>query len=442
MKINSFISNHIVRSLTLLFLLVCFPLTSSAAKLIYTFQIGSFSDIEDARKQFDATAKLLHENETDHLRIEKIGPFYSVRLGKFTDRDEAEKFLLPIKHRLKEHLLMEAYYKENRIKRLYKPEMTNMPLTERKPVTSRISATSISQDNKTEGHVTNKKVRALLAEESIYTFQMGSFNRIEDAGKLFEATAKVLREKETDHLRIEKIGRFYTVRLGKFTKRYEAEKFFQPIKDRIADSLLMEAYYREERIQKSYHLNTASLSQTEEKPLTRPASVVRSPQDAEKEENKVTEKVQATPAEEHVMTISRMVKENKYKEALEFIQPKLAEHPDAAEMHGWYGSILLKMGQPEEAIQYLRKAARLSPDVSDYHNGIGYCLFYLNNYHDAVSAFSNAVSINPSYVDALAGLGVSYSKLGQKEKAMDVYVKLRNIDGNSASKLLQIINRT
>ena len=74
---------QVVRFLILLLLFFCFPLTSSAATLIYTFQTGSFIHIEDAQKQFDHIAKLLNEDETDHLRIEKIGKFYSVRLGKF-----------------------------------------------------------------------------------------------------------------------------------------------------------------------------------------------------------------------------------------------------------------------------------------------------------------------------------------------------------------------
>jgi hypothetical protein len=59
--------------------------------LFYTIQTGSFIDVERARKQFDSVMQGLFEK--DYLRIEMIGKFYSVRLGKFRKYAGAEKLL-------------------------------------------------------------------------------------------------------------------------------------------------------------------------------------------------------------------------------------------------------------------------------------------------------------------------------------------------------------
>ena len=280
------------------------------------------------------------------------------------------------------------------------------------------------------------------AAKLIYTFQIGSFNHIEEAQKQFDSIAEALSENKPDHLRIEKIGKFYSVRLGKFGGKYEADNFLLPIKNRLTEYLLMKAYYKEERIIKLYQPAKTEIHETIEDPLTSIISEKSNPDDSEREGSTVIETVQTKPTEEQVSTISDLITKYKYKEALEFVRPELAAHPEIPEMNGWYGSILLKLGQPDEAITYLRKAAELSPGVSDYHNGIGYCLFYLNTFHEAINAFNKAVTINPSSVDALAGLGAAYAKLGQKEQAMDVYDRLKNLDSTYADKLLQIINRS
>jgi tetratricopeptide (TPR) repeat protein len=279
------------------------------------------------------------------------------------------------------------------------------------------------------------------AAESIYTYQLGSFAQIEDAEKQFDSLVNLLSENNTDHLRIEKIGKFYSVRLGKFANKNEAEAFLLPIKNRLTQYLLMKAYYKKERIVKLYQPAIHKQPETKEEAEITRKPVKITPQRSEVEEKNVSEKTKTIPAEDHLKFISSLVNNKKYKEALEFIEPKLAEHPEDSGMNGWYGRILLKLEQPEEAIKYLRKASELSPGVADYHNDIGYCLFDLNRFHDAINEFNKAVTINPSYVDALAGMGATYAKLGQRDNAMDVYNKLKKLNSNTAYKLLQIINK-
>ncbi len=82
---------------------------------IYTIQTGSFTYIHNALKRFTSIAEELNEKELDHLRIEKVGEFNTVRLGKFEDRQSAGEFLSSIESRLAEAIILNAYIKDHRI---------------------------------------------------------------------------------------------------------------------------------------------------------------------------------------------------------------------------------------------------------------------------------------------------------------------------------------
>ncbi len=84
-------------------------------RAVYTIQTGSFTYIHYARDRFNSIAEELNDKELDHLRIEKVGEFNTVRLGKFEDLQSAGEFLSSIKSRLAEALILNAYIKDNRI---------------------------------------------------------------------------------------------------------------------------------------------------------------------------------------------------------------------------------------------------------------------------------------------------------------------------------------
>ncbi len=87
-------------------------------------------------------------------------------------------------------------------------------------------------------------------KESIFTIQTGSYKNIASAEEQFGFLINVLDEKKLDYLRIEKIGRFYSVRIGKFKRRTEAVKFFNTIKPHLHGAYIMKAYFIMERVEK------------------------------------------------------------------------------------------------------------------------------------------------------------------------------------------------
>ena len=90
-----------------------------ASQGIYTIQTGSFLLIERARKQFTSVEKILNEKELDHLRIEKVGKYYSVRLGKFLDYASADGFLQVLAPQITNNIILKANIKDERIIRIY-----------------------------------------------------------------------------------------------------------------------------------------------------------------------------------------------------------------------------------------------------------------------------------------------------------------------------------
>ena len=100
-------------------LTILLPLVSFSSELFYTIQSGSFPDIKHARRHFDSILERLHEKDLSYLRIEKVGGFYSVRIGRFEDYDTAEKLLKANESQLYKAMILKAYIKDERIVALH-----------------------------------------------------------------------------------------------------------------------------------------------------------------------------------------------------------------------------------------------------------------------------------------------------------------------------------
>ena len=271
--------------------------------------------------------------------------------------------------------------------------------------------------------------------QTIYTIQTGSFSDIKPAQNQFDSIVQGLNEKQLDYLRIEKIGNFYSVRLGKFEDNAVAEKFLEGVKPHFPTAIVRDAYFIEERIVKIYKPSLQGKPKVEEEPISSPVPDKTKPPAAEKP----VEAKKAEPLEKQIKIISDLVDKKDFEKALEVIKTEIATRTDSPEINGWYGAVLLKMNRPANAITYFQRAAELSPEVSDYHNGIGYCLFYLNRFNEAISEFNKVLTLDPAHIDALTGLGATYIKIGKKDNAMDIYNKLKNLDTDTANKLLKVI---
>jgi len=90
-----------------------------AFPLVYTIQIESLAKIADAQKKFNFITSSINEKNLNLLRIEKVGKYYTIRLGSFENNETAKKFLQEIKPHLSGAIIMKAYIKKERIIKLY-----------------------------------------------------------------------------------------------------------------------------------------------------------------------------------------------------------------------------------------------------------------------------------------------------------------------------------
>jgi hypothetical protein len=64
---------------------------------VYSVQTGIFKNLNNAQKQFEQIQKSVSSNFLDHLRIEKYGKLYTVRIGKLDNQEKALGLLSALK---------------------------------------------------------------------------------------------------------------------------------------------------------------------------------------------------------------------------------------------------------------------------------------------------------------------------------------------------------
>ena len=308
------------------------------------------------------------------------------------------------------------------------------------------------------------------SSQLIFTIQIGSYISLASAEKKYDLLTHRLDKDKLDYLRIEKLGKYYTLRLGKFGNHSAAKKFFKTVKPRLPKAIIRQTYLKNKKIIKLY---TDSSSVKKKKVKAKAPSVPGpnkiQPQVAgksseklkdivlkEKTVNRVEENTLSVPApeklqpqvaknikgmslQEKIATVQALSDKKDFNSAEEILRGEIAVQPEHPDLNAWLGAVLLNMDQPLEAMKYFKKAVELSPKAPDFHNGIGYCLFFLNRFDKAVDAFNKAISLDPEHLDALIGLCISYAKSGKKESALDIYNNLEGLDKETSDNILKII---
>jgi len=89
------------------------------SRSVYTIQTGTYSNKANAQEQFNSLLQSLNKKDLNFLRIEKIGKYYTVRLGKFENYATAKKFIQEVKPDLSEAVILKADIKNENIIRRY-----------------------------------------------------------------------------------------------------------------------------------------------------------------------------------------------------------------------------------------------------------------------------------------------------------------------------------
>jgi hypothetical protein len=91
-----------------------------------------------------------------------------------------------------------------------------------------------------------------FASRLVYSVQTGSYTNIANAEEQVKSLLQSLNKKDLNFLRIEKIGKYYTVRFGEFENYATAKKFIQEVKPGLPEAVILKADIKNESIIKWY----------------------------------------------------------------------------------------------------------------------------------------------------------------------------------------------
>ncbi|UCH81339.1 MAG: tetratricopeptide repeat protein [Nitrospiraceae bacterium] len=300
-----------------------------------------------------------------------------------------------------------------------------------------------------------------FSSEKFYTVAISSFKNAAPAEKQFDVIAQKLNITNLDYLRVEKIGKFYSVRIGKFSDSKAANKLLRTVKPVLPRAIVLHTGVIDERIVKMYTHSIPDPQTKKNKPYSTSESARNKQRVTSKNKNMVpgisskdSLEVAGSPADnsgntrvvKDTLTISLdrvagYIDDGDYAYALKMLESEIDDHPEDPELNAWLGTVLIKMEKPLKALSHMEKAVKLTPDRADYHNAIGYSLLLSNRFGEAVSSFQQAIDLDPQFVDAIAGLCIAHVKGGNKIKAMSVYNNLKDRDKRISDQLLTLIEK-
>ena len=241
-------------------------------KEFYTLQTGSFTTREQAWQEFD---RLRHKKNIPlaWLRLEKIQDFYTVRLGKFGDKNSALGLWQSLRKQMPVKLL-QAYIKPARIIKIWgaRSEITPADSSSAKPTSAEVvdhtvidaTESAVSPPPKVKLLVSRKhKVKIIgriseLAQtieqsnggEEFFTVQAASFTDPKLAVLAYKRLRKSFSMEQLPDLRIEVVHGYHTVRMGKCANRQEAVDLAAAIKNAYPHLVILQAYIIDSRIVK------------------------------------------------------------------------------------------------------------------------------------------------------------------------------------------------
>jgi len=196
--------------------------------------------MERAARQYHFVIDSLIKEDINNLRVEKIAEYYSIRLGNFEDPIIARDYFSKVKPFFPSSILMKAYMK---IERIIKQYSYSDPMNKSNH-TDGISGSEISEIR--DSLISDEKKE--MEDHLFYTIQIGSFTALARARTEFASVIQKMSDTKPDYVRIEKVGEYNTVRIGKFEEYMPAESYLSQVKTHFESAFITHAYIRDNRI--------------------------------------------------------------------------------------------------------------------------------------------------------------------------------------------------
>lgn len=137
---------------------------------------------------------------------------------------------------------------------------------------------------------------------------------------------------------------------------------------------------------------------------------------------------------EHTFKGDYYLKAEQYEKGRESFAKEVAENPDSALAHYYYGRFLLQDNDYELAVVHLNKARDLDPQNGDYHFWAGLAYGGLGDIKNEEASYRTALQLDDDHLQSLIYLGHIELQKKRYQQALDLYSKALDIwpDGPSA----------
>ena len=136
-------------------------------------------------------------------------------------------------------------------------------------------------------------------------------------------------------------------------------------------------------------------------------------------------------------TIIKIIKENKFKEALHLIV-NIKDHEKNFELISLKGFIFLNLQEFKKSHEAYSLAINLNKNSFICFNSRATASFELGNFSSAIIDYKNSLKIDNKYFETYENIGKCYSNLGEDEKALYYYNLALNLSKNN-KKIIELI---
>jgi protein O-mannosyl-transferase len=126
-----------------------------------------------------------------------------------------------------------------------------------------------------------------------------------------------------------------------------------------------------------------------------------------------------------------------YDSAMEILRRGLQIDPNSAKLHANIGTLYEKIGQPGLAITHLQRAITLNPSYTKAHINLGIIFYRQKRLREAQLEFFLSTEQAPRDAEALFNLAHVSLELGERQTALGILPRLRQLDAKRADQLQQ-----
>jgi tetratricopeptide (TPR) repeat protein len=134
--------------------------------------------------------------------------------------------------------------------------------------------------------------------------------------------------------------------------------------------------------------------------------------------------------------------EEDYDNALEYFEKAVAaDEEEAKPIYYKLGWLYNDKERYDDAIKILLKAINYDSEDSGYREELGYAYYMKEQYEFAITQLNKAISLDDASKLGYYYKGLCFIATNKKGEAMSIYYKLKELDNDSASELLDKINK-